>query len=78
MLGGAVSVLLATIPAAPVVALMGAGVIITLAGHIVRIKGIIATGLAILFLATAGLIAAAFVAYQQDPGDPRPCTIAGC
>ena len=30
-----------------------------------------ATGLAILFLATAGMVVGGFAAFQDDPGDPR-------
>ncbi|HEX6945467.1 MAG TPA: hypothetical protein VF196_04675 [Casimicrobiaceae bacterium] len=59
------------IPAAPVIALMGLGVIIAIAGHATRIRGAVALGLAILFLATAGMILGGFAAYQDDPGDPR-------
>ena len=59
------------IPAAPVIALMGLGVLIALVGHATKIRGAVALGLAILFVATAGMIVGGFAAYQDDPGDPR-------
>ena len=59
------------IPAAPVLALMGIGVIIAIAGHATKSKATVATGLAILFLATAGMMVGGFAAFQDNPGDPR-------
>jgi hypothetical protein len=59
------------IPAAPVVALMAVGVVVAIAGHATKSKGAVATGIAILFLATAGMIVGGFAAYQDDGGDPR-------
>ena len=59
------------IPAAPILALMALGVIIAIAGHVVRSRGAVATGLAILFLATAGMIVGGFAAFQDDASDPR-------
>jgi len=59
------------IPAAPVLALMAIGVIIAIGGHATRSKAAVATGLAILFLATAGMIVGGFAAFQDNPNDPR-------
>jgi hypothetical protein len=59
------------IPAAPILLLMGIGVLIAIAGHVTKSKGTVATGLAILFLATAGMVVGGFAAFQDDPGDPR-------
>lgn len=78
MLVGAVPTPLAAIAAAPVVAVMALGVIIALGGHATKSRAVVATGLAILFLGTAGMIVAGYAAYHQDPNDPRPCTVAGC
>jgi len=61
----------AEIPAAPVIVLMALGVLIAMAGHATRSRGTVATGLAILFLATAGMIVGGFAAFNDDPGDPR-------
>ena len=59
------------IPAAPVLGLMAIGVLIAIVGHVVRSRATVATGLAILFLATAGMVIGGFAAFNQDSGDPR-------
>ncbi len=60
------------VPAAPVLAAMAAGVLVALVGHLAGSRRVAALGIAVLFLATAAMIVAAFVAYRDDPGDPRP------
>ncbi len=61
------------VPAAPVLALMAFGVLLAIAGSLFKSTTVQATGIAILFLATAAMIVGAFLAYQVDPGeDPRP------
>jgi hypothetical protein len=60
------------IPAAPVLGLMGIGVIVAIIGHAIRSRGTVATGLTILFLATAGMVIGGFAAYNTDENDPRP------
>jgi hypothetical protein len=59
------------IPAAPVLGLMAIGVLIAVVGHAVRSKATVVTGLAILFLATAGMVIGGFAAFNQNPSDPR-------
>ena len=59
------------IPAAPVLALMAVGVVIAMVGHASNSRNVVATGLAILFLATAGMVIGGFAAFNDDPGDPR-------
>jgi hypothetical protein len=59
------------IPAAPVLGLMAIGVVIAIVGHVVRSKATVATGLAVLFLATAGMVVGGFAAFSQDSSDPR-------
>ena len=59
------------IPAAPVLALMAVGVVIAMIGHASNSRATVATGLAILFLATAGMVIGGFAAFNDDPGDPR-------
>lgn len=61
-------------PAAPVLMLMALGVLIALAGHVVRSQRTVVLGLVTLFVATALMVLGAFVAFQADPGDPRPRT----
>ena len=64
--------ILADVPAAPVLGLMAFGVVVALVGHAVRDRRIVGLGLAALFAATALMIAGAFSAYQGDEPDPRP------
>ena len=63
----------AALPPVPVIlALMGFGVIVAIAGHITKFRGLVITGLALVFLATAGMLIGGFVAYEDDPSsDPR-------
>jgi hypothetical protein len=60
------------VPAAPVVALMGIGVLVAIGGHITRSRRTAALGIAILFVATALMIIGAYVAFEDDSVDPRP------
>ncbi len=60
------------VPAALVLVLMAAGVIIGVAGHATRSRRTAAVGVALVFVATALMIVGAFVAFQDDPTDSRP------
>jgi ABC-type uncharacterized transport system permease subunit len=60
------------VPAAPVLAVMAFGVLLAIAGHLYGSKSVVATGLAILFLATAAMVVGGYVAYQGEETDPRP------
>ena len=61
------------IPAAPVLIFMALGVLIALFGHANKSRGWVLTGLMILFVATAAMVASAYVAYNENPNeDPRP------
>lgn len=67
------------LPAAPVAALIGCGVIVGIFGHLAGSRRTVVVGISILFVATALMIAGAYVAYRDDPADPRPCDApAGC
>jgi len=59
------------IPAAPVLGLMAIGVIIAIVGHATRSRGAVATGLAIVFVATAGMVVGGFAAFHGGESDPR-------
>jgi hypothetical protein len=61
-----------TVPAAPVLSLMLAGIVIAVAGHIGRNYRVVGIGLAVLFVATALMFVVGFAAYQGDEPDPRP------
>jgi len=60
-----------SLPAAPVLALMGFGVVVAIVGHAARARWLVVTGLAILFLATAAMVVGGVVAYHGDSSDPR-------
>ena len=64
------------IPASPVLVLMALGVLIAIGGHATRIKGAVALGIALIFLATAGMVIGGFAAFQEEPHD-SVCSQAG-
>jgi hypothetical protein len=55
-----------------VLALMAAGVLLGIGGHIAKSNKTVAAGLIILFLATALMILGGFLDFSQDGTDPRP------
>ena len=66
------AVLAATeIPAAPVLIFMGLGVLIAMAGHASKQRGLIVTGLVMLFMATAAMVVGGYLAYNAEEDDPR-------
>ena len=60
-----------TLPAAPVLALMALGVLIAIGGHLYGSRGIVALGIAMLFLATTAMVVGGYIAYQNDEVDIR-------
>jgi hypothetical protein len=66
-------VLAVAAPPVPVIlAVMGFGVVVAILGHITKFRGLVITGLALVFLATAGMLIGGFVSYHDDPNsDPR-------
>ena len=60
------------IPAAPVLLLMGFGVLLAIGGHLYGSYRVVGMGIFILFLATAAMIVGGFLAYEQEDPDPRP------
>jgi hypothetical protein len=63
--------------ATPVALLIGFGVLVAIAGHLAGSRRTIAAGIAILFVATALLILGAYVSYNDNDVDPRPCDAPG-
>jgi hypothetical protein len=63
--------------ATPVVLLIGFAVLIAIVGHLAGSRRTVAVGIAILFVATALLIAGAYVSYRDDQVDPRQCDAPG-
>ena len=69
------------IPALPFLAVMALGVLVAIAGHVVRARWLVILGLVLLFGATAAILVAGFVDYQgggtdpREPHDPREPTV---
>lgn len=59
--------------ATPVALLIGFGVLIGIVGHLAGSRRTVVVGIAVLFIATALLMVGGYLAFQDDPGDPRPC-----
>ncbi|MGI8729536.1 MAG: hypothetical protein ACR2LK_06025 [Solirubrobacteraceae bacterium] len=66
-----------TVPGGLVAALIAAGVLIALVGYLAGSRRVVIGGLAVLFAASALMIAGAYIAYRDDPSDPRPCAEPG-
>ena len=64
---------LADIPAAPVLAVMTCALVITLAGHVSRNYRVVGIGIAVLFLATFAMMLSAYISYSGGDKDPRKC-----
>jgi hypothetical protein len=65
------------LPAASAAALIALGVLVAIAGHLTGSRRTVVTGLAILFVASALMIVGGYLAYRDDPVDPRPCAQPG-
>jgi hypothetical protein len=63
--------------ATPVALLIGLGVVVGIAGHLAGSRRTVVAGIAILFVATALLIAGAYLSYSGDAADPRQCDAPG-
>lgn len=59
--------------ATPVALLIAFGVLVGIVGHVAGSRRTVVVGIAILFVATALLMVGGYIAYNDDPGDPRPC-----
>lgn len=63
--------------ATPVALLIGLGVVIAIVGHLAGSRRTVVVGLAVLFIATALLMIGGYLAFEDDPSDPRPCDAPG-
>jgi hypothetical protein len=63
--------------ATPVAILIGFGVFVAIVGHLAGLRRTVAVGIAILFAATALLLLGGYLAFRDDPVDPRPCDAPG-
>lgn len=66
---------LADIPAAPVLAVMTCALVITLAGHVGRNYRVVGVGIALLFAATLAMMVSAYISYSGNDKDPRKCKV---
>ena len=63
--------------AAPVALLIGLGVLVGIVGHLAGSRRTVVVGIAIVFIATALLVAGAYLSYSDDAVDPRQCDAPG-
>ncbi|HEV2786610.1 MAG TPA: hypothetical protein VGV67_09500 [Solirubrobacteraceae bacterium] len=63
--------------ATPVALLIGLGVLIGVVGHLAGSRRTVVVGIAVLFIGTALLMVGGYLAFQDDPVDPRPCDAPG-
>jgi ABC-type Na+ efflux pump permease subunit len=69
-----VSVLAATaLPAGPVAVLIALGALVAIGGHLAGSRRTVVTGIAVLFAGSVLMIVGGYLAYRDDPVDPRPC-----
>jgi len=72
-----VEIAAAAVASGLVAALIGLGAIVALGGHLAGSRRTVIAGLAVLFAASALMIAGGYLAYRDDPADPRPCAEPG-
>ncbi|HWT95683.1 MAG TPA: hypothetical protein VN238_21975 [Solirubrobacteraceae bacterium] len=60
------------VPAAPVLILMFAGVALAIFGHLYGSNTVVGFGIFVVFLATIAMVVGGYIAYNDDPKDPRP------
>lgn len=61
------------VPEGAVAALLAAGALIAIIGHLAGSRRTAIGGIAILFAASALMIVGGYLAFRDDPVDPRPC-----
>jgi len=61
------------VPAGLVAALIALAALVAIGGHVAGSRRTVVTGIAILFAASALMIVGGYLAYRDDPADPRPC-----
>ena len=72
MIGGMWVLAASDVPAAPVLILMFGGVLLAIFGHLYGSKLVVGFGIFVVFLATAAMVVGGYIAYNDDPKDPRP------
>jgi hypothetical protein len=56
------------VPASLVALLMVVAVVVTVAGHLIQVRGVVVTGILLLFLATFGMLIGGLGASRDAPG----------
>jgi hypothetical protein len=65
------------VPEGVVAAFLALGAVVAIVGHLAGSRRTVVGGLAILFAASALMIVGGYLAYRDDPVDPRPCAEPG-
>ncbi len=65
------------VPAGAVATLIAVGAVVAVAGHLAGSRRTVVAGIAILLAASALMIVGGYLAYRDDPVDPRPCAEPG-
>ena len=72
MIGGMWLLAASDVPAAPVLILMFLGVGLAIFGHLYGSNTVVGFGIFVVFLATIAMVVGGYIAYNDDPKDPRP------
>ncbi|WP_138974244.1 hypothetical protein [Patulibacter medicamentivorans] len=64
------------VSASLVVVLMALAMIVAVVGHLIKIRGVVVAGLALLFVATFAMVVGGFGAWRDSPG-PAPDPLRG-
>jgi steroid 5-alpha reductase family enzyme len=65
------------LPAVWVAALVALAVLVAIVGYLAGSRRTVIAGIAILFAASVLMVVGGYLAYRDDPSDPRPCAQAG-
>jgi len=60
-------------PAGFVAALIALGALAAIGGHLAGSRRTVVTGIAVLFAGSVLMMIGGYLAYRDDPADPRPC-----
>jgi hypothetical protein len=61
------------LPAGPVAAIIALGALVAIGGHLAGSRRTVLAGIAVLSAGSVLMIVGGYLAYRDDPADPRPC-----
>lgn len=61
------------LPAGTVAALIALGALVAIVGHLAGSRRTVVAGIAVLTAGSVLMIVGGYLAYRDDPADPRPC-----